>query len=70
MGIESALVLFGVIEILNQALSRLSSWMSRGKGCSLCDGSSFAEISGSEEGGFERTDRSDCFGSVAGVSMA
>ena len=56
MGIESALVLFGVIETLNQALSRLSSEMSRGKGCSLCDGSLFAEISGFEEGGFERTD--------------
>ena len=55
MGIESALVISGVIETLNQALSRLSSGMSRGKGCSLCDGSSCAEISGSEMSGFERT---------------
>jgi hypothetical protein len=39
MGIESDLVLFGVIETLNQALSRLSSGMSRGKGCSFCFGS-------------------------------
>ena len=55
MGIESALVLSGVIETLNLALSRLSSGMSKGKGCSLCDGSSCAEISGSEMSGFERT---------------
>jgi hypothetical protein len=70
MGIESDLVLFGVIETLNQALSRLSSGMSRGKGCSLCDGSSCAEITGSEVSGFERTDGSVCFGLGAGVSLA
>ena len=35
MGIESALVLSGVIETLNQALSRLSSGMSKGKGCAM-----------------------------------
>ncbi len=70
MGIESALVLSGVIETLNQALSRLSSGMSRGKGCSLCDGSLFTEITGSEEGGFERTDGSVCFGSGVLVSLA
>jgi hypothetical protein len=32
---------------------------SRGKCCSLCDGSSFVLITGSEEGGFERTGSSN-----------
>ena len=36
---ESALIWFGVIETLNQAFLRLSSGMSRGKGCWLSGGS-------------------------------
>ena len=51
MGIESVLVMSGVME----TLTRRFQYFSRGKGCFFCVGSSFVLITGSEEGGFERT---------------
>ena len=70
MLIESALVLFGVIETLNQAFLRLSSGMSRGKGCLLSGGSTSVVTTGSEGREFEGTGTPVGFGLGAGASMA
>ena len=75
MLIESALVWFGVIETLNQAFLRLSSGMSRGKGCSLSGGSTSADTTsvvttGSEGRAGEGTCSPVGFGLGAGASMA
>ena len=75
MLIESAFVLFGVIETLNQAFWRLSSGMSRGKGCWLSGGSTSvvttsAVTTGSEGSGVEGTCSPVGFGLGAGASMA
>ena len=70
MLIKSALVLFGVIETLNKAFWRLSSGMSRGKGCSLSGGSTSAVTTGSEGRGVEGTGSSVVFVLGAGASMA
>ena len=75
MLIESALVWFGVIETLNQAFWRLSSGMSRGKGCLLSGGSTSAVTTsavtkGSEGRGVEGTGSPVGFGLGAGASMA
>ena len=70
MLIESALVLFGVIETLNQAFWRLSSGMSRGKGCSLSGGSTSVDTTGWEGSGVEETCSPVGFGLGAGASMA
>ena len=75
MLIESALVWFGVIETLNQAFWRLSSGMSRGKGCLLSGGSTSAVTTsaltkGSEGRGVEGTGSPVGFALRAGASMA
>ena len=75
MLIESALDLSGVIETLNQAFWRLSSGMSRGKGCSLSGGFTSAVCisavtTGSEGRGGEGTGSPVGFGLGAGASMA
>jgi hypothetical protein len=70
MLIESALVLFGVIETLNQAFLRLSSGMSRGKGCLLSGGSTSVVTTGSEGREVEGTGSPVGFGLGAAASMA
>ena len=70
MLIESALVWFGVIETLNQAFLRLSSGMSRGKGCSLSGGFTSAVTTCTEESGIKGTCSPVGFGLGAGSSIA
>ncbi len=53
MLIELALFWFGVIETINQAFWKLSSGMSRVKGCSLSDGSTCTVTTGSEGRGLK-----------------
>ena len=72
---ESALIWFGVIETLNQAFLRLSSGMSRGKGCWLSGGSTFAittsvVTTGSEGREVEGTGSPVGFGLGAAASIA
>ena len=75
MLIESALVWFGVMETLNKAFWRLSSGMSRGKGCALSGGSTSAVstsvvTTGPEGRGVKGTGSPVGFGLGAGASMA